>query len=376
MTGNRTELFNRLFAIPNNWHHVVYVHTPFCVQKCYYCVYSSKEPSGREELETFYNQVLPRQIQRYRETLETVRFDQVYFGGGTPTIADAQTLERIYKQIPHFQDIPIKITEASPYTVTDDHLDLFPAYGFKYVSIGVQTLCSRILEAQNRKVVSKEKLIHICDRLNRSGIISNIDLIFYLDTGGLEDLARTREDLLEVMSEIRPISITLHSNYMKEKTLEKQAAMMRLIREMLKEYPGYGYKCVNALLKESDIEEDTKNAAEYRLMRAHEDFHFYMMPKIPQSHAYGHNMLALGTYEKFKPRYNYYYIYDYMDKYAFKSMFDKYRSIGLDFKKIREELGLSSHEYIVSDEFFKDETGKERFREIVKEAGLPYYQSP
>ncbi|NIM12683.1 MAG: radical SAM protein [Candidatus Aminicenantes bacterium] len=377
MTGiskDRAELFNKLYAIENNWHHVLYVHTPFCVQKCYYCVYSSKVPSGQEELEAFYNHVLPQQIRQYRPTLERTAFDQVYFGGGTPTIAAAQTLASIYDQVPHFKDIPVKITEASPYTVTDEHLDLFRAYGFNYVSIGVQTLSARILEAQNRKVVGKDKLIHICNRLHEYGIISNIDLIFYLDTGGLDDLEQTRSDLIEIMSEIRPVSITLHSNYMKEKTLAKQAAMMRLIKEMPEKYPEYGYRCVNALLREADIEEDTKNAAEYRLMREHEDFHFYMTPKIPQSHAYGHNMLALGTYEKFKPRYNYYYIYDYMDKYVFKSMFNKYRSIGLDFKKIREELGLSNHGYIVSDEFFKDETGKERFREIVKEGGLPYYE--
>jgi len=111
-------------------------------------------------------------------------------------------------------------------------------------------------------------------------------------------------------------------------------------------------------------------------MRAHEDFHFYMTPKIPQSHAYGHNILALGTYKEFKPRYNYYYIYDYMDKYAFKGMLNKYRTISLNFEAIRKELGLAYQEYIGTDgdEFFKDETGRERFRELVKGAGLPYYE--
>lgn len=372
MSKNKVELFNKLFAIPNNWHHVLYVHTPFCVQKCYYCIYSSKEPSGKEEMDTFYNSVLPQQIRQFQPTLETAAFDQVYFGGGTPTIADAHTLERIYRQIPYFKDIPVKITEASPYTVTDDHLELFHAYGFAYVSLGVQTLSDRILEAQNRKVVSKEKIIHLCRRLEEFNIISNIDLIIYLDTGGLEDAAQTRKDLMEVMSEIRPVSITLHSNYMVEKSLEKQAAMMRLLKEMEELYPEY--RCVNALLEESEIEEDMKNAAEYRLMRQQEDFHFYMSPKIPQSHAYGHNMLALGTYEKFKPRYNYYYIYDFMDKYAFKGMFEKYKSISMDFEKIRKRLGLSEDKYMTYGDFFKNEEDEEGFKKIIKEVRLPYYK--
>ncbi len=369
---DKVELFNKLFAISNNWHHVLYVHTPFCVQKCYYCIYQSKEPSDKEEMDTFYNSVLPGQIRQFQPTLETAAFDQVYFGGGTPTIADAHTLEKIYRQIPGFKDIPVKITEASPYTVTDDHLELFHAYGFTYVSLGVQTLSDRILEAQNRKVVSKEKIIHLCRRLEEFNIISNIDLIIYLDTGGLDDVAQTRKDLMEVMSEIRPVSITLHSNYMVEKSLEKQAAMMRLLKEMQELYPEY--RCVNALLEESEIEEDMKNAAEYRLMRDRWDFHFYMSPKIPQSHAYGHNMIALGTYEKFKPRYNYYYIFDYMDKYAFNTLVKNYKLISINFEEIRKKLGLPCDKYVTYGDFFKNEEDEEAFKKIVKEAQLPYYK--
>jgi coproporphyrinogen III oxidase-like Fe-S oxidoreductase len=369
---SRPDLFNRFFGIPNNWHNVLYVHTPFCVQKCYYCVYSSKKPDGPEEMDLFYNDVLPRQIEQYRPALESTAFDQVYFGGGTPTIAAGERLEEVYTRIPGFRDIPLKVSEASPYTVTDGHIDLFGAYGFDYVSLGVQTLSPRILEAQNRKVVSKERLSRICRRLEGHGIISNIDLIFYLDTGGLADLEQTRRDLYEVMTEIRPVSITLHSNYLKEKSLEKQAGMMRLIREMLERCPGY--RCVNALLEDADIEHDMKQAAEYRLMREREDFHFYMSPKIPQSHAYGHNMLALGTYKEFKPRYNYYYIYDFVDKYAFKSFLERYRTISIDFERTREKLGLACDRYVSPGNFFKDEEGKERFKQLIKEARLPFIE--
>jgi hypothetical protein len=109
-------------------------------------------------------------------------------------------------------------------------------------------------------------------------------------------------------------------------------------------------------------------------MRQQEDFHFYMSPKIPQSHAYGHNMIALGAYEKFKPRYNYYYIYDFMDKYAFKGMFEKYKSISMDFEKIRKRLGLSEDKYKTYGDFFKNEEGEEGFKKIIKEARLPYYK--
>ena len=47
-------------------------------------------------------------------------------------------------------------------------------------------------------------------------------------------------------------------------------------------------------------------------------------------------MIALGTYEKFKPRYNYYYVFDYMDKYAFKALMKKYEFIYNNFEWRRE----------------------------------------
>ncbi|NIM13009.1 MAG: radical SAM protein [Candidatus Aminicenantes bacterium] len=372
ISKDRIPLFNRLFQIENNWHDILYVHTPFCVQKCYYCVYSSKKYSGPEELDRFYHQVLPQQIERLRPILEGIAFEQVYFGGGTPSIADAGTLAKTFERIPGFKDIPVKLTEAAPFTITDDHLELYHQYGFKFVSMGVQSLSPQILEAQNRRYVDEETLIRFCSVLEQYDIISNIDLIFYLETGRLEDLEQNRKELGEVMSWIRPASITIHSNYLAKKSVEKQLAMIRLLREILEEYPEY--QCTNALLEETEAEVDMNYAAEYRLMRKEKDFHFYMTPKLPESHRYGHNMVALGTYEKFKPRYNYYYIYDYMDKYSFKTLTKKYKFLYTEFEETRSKLGLPADKYITAGQFFKSEEGREKFKEIIRESQLPYYE--
>jgi coproporphyrinogen III oxidase-like Fe-S oxidoreductase len=370
--GDRIDLFNRLFQIENNWHDILYVHTPFCVQKCYYCVYSSKKYSGPEELDRFYHQVLPQQIERLRPILEGAAFEQVYFGGGTPSIADARTLEKTFERLPNFKNIPVKMTEAAPFTITHDHLELYHQYGFKFVSMGVQSLSPQILAAQNRRYVDEETLARFCAILEQSDIISNIDLIFYLETGQLADLEQNRKELGEVMSRIRPAAITIHSSYLAGKSVEKQLAMIRLLREIVAEYPEY--QCTNALLEDSEAKVDMDCAAEYRLMRKEKDFHFYMTPKLPESHRYGHNMVALGTYEKFKPRYNYYYIYDYMDKYSFKTLTKKYKFLYTEFEETRSKLGLPTDKYITAGQFFKSEQGKEKFKEIIRETQLPYYE--
>lgn len=369
----RSELLNRLFKIKNNWMNVLYVHTPFCLQKCFYCIYSSKVPSSKKEMFEFYDKIVPQQIEQYKITLDNVNFNQVYFGGGTPTIADVDRLESLYRKIPNFKRIPKKITEASPYTVTDEHLDLFHRYRFDYVSLGVQTLSEKVLKKQNRLIVNKEKLNHVCRQLDKRNIISNLDLIFFLDSGDLEDLKQSEKDLDCVMSEIRPVSITIHFNYMIKKKVEKREAGIKLIKKMLDKFPEY--QCVNALLEDSDIENDLKLSAEYRLVRMKKDFYFYMTPKIPQSHSFGYNMLALGEYQKFKPKYNYFYLYDDTDKYALLEMLKRYHSIALDFINARKRLGLDCQDYINIDNFFCNEKGEKEFKEIIRKEGIPSFNS-
>ncbi len=348
------------------------MHTPFCLKKCYYCIYGSIEPGSREEIDEFYREIIPGQIRQYRPILENVPFDQAYFGGGTPTIADAETLAGIYETVPNFKTIPIKTTEASPYSLTDEHIDLFHRYGFVYVSLGVQTLSRRVLEFQNRFVVGREKLYHICRNFEKYNIICNMDLIFYLDTGELEDIAITANDLEIMMSDIRPTSMTLHFNYRVKKSFEKRKAMVDLIKKMMGKYPEY--RPVNALLEDADVEYDMVNSAEYRIMRGKENFNFYMLPKIPQSHAYGHNILSIGSYRDIKPRYNYYYIFDFMDKYLLKSFYIKSKNLTLDFERIRNKLGLSHLNFTGCSGFFKEKADEEKFREIIKQTKYPYYE--
>lgn len=368
---NNLEIFKKLFPISNHWQNVLYVHTPFCPQKCKYCIYASVVPSGKEQMQEFYHTILPAQIENYRDVMENVRFHQVYFGGGTPSIADPETLEKIYNRIPDFKNIPLKATEASPYTITDEHCDLYHKYGFTYISLGVQTISSRILNKQNRLVVPLEKLEHVYQRLNRYSVICNTDLIFFLDTGHPQDLVQARKDMEYTMSQLRPVSITIHSDYYADKSAAKQEAMMDLIREMTEKYPEY--ECVNSLLDKAEIQFDMLNGAEYRLMRDRKDFMFHMLSRIPGSPCYGYNVLAIGAYDTFVPESNYFYILDFMDKYAFREVILRCEEIYLDFLRVRKQLGLPHPEYYSGSNFFKDDAGKERFKEVLKEYRLPFY---
>lgn len=364
MEAQRVRLFNRLFPIPSRWKNVLYVHVPFCIKRCHFCVYFSKVPERRGEIDDFLEQYLFRQVDAYRRIFDVARFDEVYFGGGTPTILSPTQLDRVFGRIPGFEGIPLKACEASPKTIRKEHVDVLAAHGFTYVSLGVQTRSRAILEAQNREVPDEIHLVDIIRSIEDAGMIANVDLIFFLQTGGLADLAQAREDLLWVTSELRPTSITVHSEYNAAKSLAKQRGVCDLLRQ------AGEYICTNSLLEESEFQTDMNLGAEYRLMRRRHDFAFYLIGSRPSALRFGHNVLAVGEYDRFRLRTNYLQVSDFYPQQLAWQILDEARRNEQTLARTRARLGLSPAVDTPWDRFFAGEEDARRFDEVLALEGL------
>jgi hypothetical protein len=356
-----TSLSN-IFAIKNNWKNVLYIHTPFCQQKCKYCVYPSFVPNSTEA-QYFYNRFIIEEIMKYKQLFSNIDFDQVYFGGGTPTYTNSSNLEKMYNSIPNFMKIPIKMSEVHPYSVTDKHWDLFIKYKFKYISMGIQTFSERILIKQNRIPVSKQKLLNICTKMRNAGIILNADLIFFLDTGEMSDLILGKQDLFYVLAVLKPTSLVIHLNYRVKQTKEKNIAVMKMIRQAIKLFPSY--KCVNSLLDLKDALEDSKKNAEYRLMRDNFDFDFYMIHKYPLLPVYGYNILGLGYFKNIKVTTNFNFVTFLTDqnRIKVKTIDKKIYNLYRESINIRRHLQLKYYKY--SDNFFKLKSDRLVFQKYI-----------
>ena len=99
----------------------VYVHTPFCLQKCLYCDFPSYAGFS-EEVRQQYVESLCREIEiRSRQrALPVAQGATVYFGGGTPTVLSAEQLGQIVNCLKQngFWNEPAEATvEANPGTV-------------------------------------------------------------------------------------------------------------------------------------------------------------------------------------------------------------------------------------------------------------------
>ena len=115
----------------------IYVHIPFCVQKCPYCdFYSITDLS----LKSRYLKALISEMQMV--PAGSLVFDTLYLGGGTPSVYGPADIEKIidaafarYNIIP---DAEITL-EVNPGTVTFDSLNAYRGIGINRLNIGVQS---------------------------------------------------------------------------------------------------------------------------------------------------------------------------------------------------------------------------------------------
>jgi len=63
----------------NTGNNALYIHTPFCLRKCKYCVYHAKTVRSYHEVARDHIECITEDIKKYRTIFERVHFDEVYF---------------------------------------------------------------------------------------------------------------------------------------------------------------------------------------------------------------------------------------------------------------------------------------------------------
>ena len=122
----------------------VYIHIPFCRQKCRYCSFVS---FAQPELIDDYIEALQKEIKNFYkgESLDTL-----YLGGGTPSLLTAEQLEKILTLL-NFNSNTEVTMELNPEHLSKKYLTEIKALGINRLSIGCQSFDGKILEAIGRK---------------------------------------------------------------------------------------------------------------------------------------------------------------------------------------------------------------------------------
>ena len=156
----------------------IYVHWPFCLAKCPYCDFNSHVRENMQEAEMA--AALLTEIDHYASRIGRRDVKSIFFGGGTPSLMSASTVEAVLKQIENkfkfSNDIEITL-EANPTSVEAAKFKDFSAAGVNRVSIGIQSLNNQDLKALGREHDRDEALAAI-EMSQKYFKRSNFDLIY------------------------------------------------------------------------------------------------------------------------------------------------------------------------------------------------------
>ena len=180
----------------NSWqqYQAIYVHIPFCKQKCLYCDFASYACFGEREMRT-YTDALCHEIEVRAEEASNVAFGAtIYFGGGTPSVLPTDCLEGIVSTLKScgFWQKPAEATiEVNPGISDVNKLKRMREAGFDRISFGVQSLQDAELKTIGRIHNAEEALIAI-DMARTAGFRRiSCDLIYGLPGQSLASLKDT-----------------------------------------------------------------------------------------------------------------------------------------------------------------------------------------
>lgn len=298
-TDNALNKFMDEFTKINGHQKVLYIHIPYCVSKCKYCKWQSSIGET-----TDVNQhcliTLSDQINKVMDVFGDIKFfHEVYFGGGTPTMASYSVLEKLFKRIPNFMKIQNKCIEASPDTLTVDHVKLFKEYNFDFISVGIQTLNPLIAYKQNRPYISHQECIDLAHYLVHHGFYTNFDMICFLNYGDIRDIPQFGRDLDFLMNEARPTSITIHQQHYAFQSIEKTTKLIELIKDKITGSGRFSFnqswRCVNTVLDVNNAEMDAMYRAEYKIARSNYSYMHHLWDKYNLNLKNQYDVLALGS---------------------------------------------------------------------------------
>lgn len=129
----------------------LYVHIPWCVRKCPYCDFNSHET--RVLPEQNYVQALLADLAEDRSLTQGRPLQSIFFGGGTPSLFQASSIDAILRgikaQVPWAPDIEITL-EANPGTTEYNNLEQLRRAGVNRLSLGVQSFNTEHLQTLGR----------------------------------------------------------------------------------------------------------------------------------------------------------------------------------------------------------------------------------
>ena len=193
----------------------IYIHIPFCKQKCTYCDFISY--SDKNNLVEKYMRELKQEIKNNADNVNKYKISTIYIGGGTPSYIESKHIVEILETIKQKYNIDqnVEVTiEVNPGTVTKEKLQDYIKAGINRISIGLQTTNNQLLQVIGR-IHTYEEFLNTYNLARDVGFKNiNVDLMIGLPKQTIEDVNESLEKIIN----LEPEHISVYSLIVEEGT--------------------------------------------------------------------------------------------------------------------------------------------------------------
>lgn len=210
----------------------LYAHIPFCAARCYYCEYVVVPKEEAEAFEDEYFAALLRELELYRQKIQTDNKTLVGFdiGGGTPSYAKSENIGRLVSAVRQSFRVKPGMTisiETTPIIAArePEKIRAFRKMGIERISMGIQTTQASLSLAMNREFPGLSVFKQAVNNIRQAGFQRfNIDLMYGFPEQALDSWKATLEHTIA----LGPEYITLYRVRYKGTRIKEQAAEVTL----------------------------------------------------------------------------------------------------------------------------------------------------
>ncbi|MDU4883614.1 radical SAM family heme chaperone HemW [uncultured Clostridium sp.] len=190
----------------------LYIHIPFCKQRCFYCDFPTF--AGKERFREEYIDALIKEI---KDKCSDYLIKTIFIGGGTPSYLEENDLEKLLITVSklNLSDKLEYSMECNPGTVSESKLKIMKKYGVNRISFGLQSCNDNLLKKIGR-IHTLEEFLENYNLARKIGFNNiNIDLMYGLPNLTIQDWKNT----LEKICELKPEHISAYSLIIEEGTV-------------------------------------------------------------------------------------------------------------------------------------------------------------
>lgn len=178
----------------------VYIHIPFCTNKCFYCDFNSYVLKDQPVMD--YLRALDREMEYTVRDNPPGVIDTIFVGGGTPTVLKpdemAYFLESFRKHFPQWNEAIEFSMEANPGTTDEEKLRVMKEGGVNRISFGVQSFNNDLLSGIGR-IHNTDDVYRSIETAQKVGFSNmSIDLMFGLPNQTVEMMSHSLDKALEL----------------------------------------------------------------------------------------------------------------------------------------------------------------------------------